>query len=257
MPNLNSDISIIVTTWNRESFLVDALESILRQDYQGRTQVIVCDDGSTDGTQDVIESYRSKLERLDVVREEPEPEDRLKQLRLAIMINKALPLCDGRYISYLPDDDVYKPERNRLMIQYLDDNQDVYLAYHWMKLLLVSPDKAVVGEALDLCDSWDESMKYWVQNIYNRIDHTSIVHRNLGPHQNIRWNENPIYKRCADWGFLLKVLRANFKIGCVEKYLAIGRKIQGMSLNRDGDQMIAAIMGKQGVKKQANILYKS
>ena len=250
------DISIIVSVWNREKFLVDALQSIVVQDFKGKTQVILCDDGSLDATTKVIEDYRSKFDQFNLIRECPADEDRIKTSRLAIMINKALPLCKGRYISYLPDDDIYRPERNRLMVGFLDKNLDVFFAYHWMKLILISSDKAVVGEAVDLCDPWDEPMKYWEENIYNRIDHTSIVHRNLD--ENILWNENPIYKRCADWGFILRVLKKGMKVDCLQKYLAIGRKIQGQSLNRDGDQMIANMMEKQhDDKKEKNILHQS
>ena len=237
------DISVIVTTWNRPQFLADALRSLESQDYSGKMQVIVCDDGSNDGTADVLEKFKNSYADFKTIFENPTQDERMKGSRLPIMINKALKIVEGRYISYLPDDDVYKPERNRMMIEFLDRKPDVYFAYHFMKLILISPDKAVVGEAVDLCDRWDEPMRYWEENIYNRIDHTSIVNRNLGK-ENVSWDENPVYKRCADWGFILKVLKKELKVGCVEKYLAVGRKIQGMSLNRDGDQMIANMMEK-------------
>ena len=237
------EISLIVTVWNRYKFLPDALQSIVDQDYNGKTQVILCDDGSLDETTKVIENFRSKFDFFDVIRESPTDETRMKTSRLAIIINKAIPLCKGKYISYLCDDDLYKPERNRLMIDFLEKNQDIFLAYHWMKMIMISEDKAVVGTSVDLCDSWDESTEYWVRNLYNRIDHVTFVHRNLGK-ENILWDEDSVYKRCVDWGFLLKALNKDLKFGCVEKYLAIGRKIQGMSLNLDGDAMIASMTAK-------------
>ena len=239
------DISVIVTTWNRASFLIDALDSLKKQDHKGTMQVIVCDDGSIDETPDVIKRYEGEFSDYKLVSFDTKDEERIECSRLPRMINKALKLAKGRYISYLPDDDIYMPERSRFMIEYLDKNEQVYLAYHFMKLILISPDKAVVGEAIDLCDRWDKTMKYWVENIYNRIDHTSIVHRNLGE-ENIEWNEDPAFKRAADWGFLLRVLKKDYEIASVERYLALGRKIQGMSLNRDGDQMIKKI--NNGVK---------
>jgi len=237
------DISIICSIWNRPKFLIDALQSIVDQDYEGKTQVILCDDGSLDATTRVIEHYQSKFDQFDVIRENPSNEARLETSRLAIMINKALPLCKGKYISYLPDDDLYKPERNRLMIEFMDKNPAVFMAYHWIKMITISADKAVVGETVDLCDPWDEATKYWVKNIYNRIDHSTIVHRNLGEH-NILWDENNTYRRCQDWGFIKRVIEKDLKIDCLEKHLAIGRKIQGQSLNRDGDQMIANMLAK-------------
>ena len=238
------DISIICSIWNRPKFLIDALQSIVDQDYKGKTQVVLCDDGSLDATTKVIEHYQSAFDRFDVIRENPDPEERMKSSRLAIMINKALPLCVGNYISYLPDDDIYKPDRSRLMIEFMDKNPAVFMAYHWIKMITISEDKAVVGQTVDLCDSWDEATKYWVQNIYNRIDHSTIFHRNLGEH-NILWDENLKYRRCPDWSFIKRVIGKDLKIDCLEKYLAIGRKIQGQSLNRDGDQMIANMLAKE------------
>jgi GT2 family glycosyltransferase len=39
----NIGISIIVSMWNRDKFLVDALQSVVDQDYKGKTQVVLCD----------------------------------------------------------------------------------------------------------------------------------------------------------------------------------------------------------------------
>jgi len=250
------DISVIVSTWNRAAFLVDALESLKNQDYGGTMQVIVCDDGSTDKTAEVVDSFRTSFAGFGLVVGSPTNEERLKSSRLPIMINRALPLAEGRYVSYLPDDDVYRLERNRLMVEFLDANPEMYLAYHFMKLILISEDKAVVGEAVDLCDPWDSSMEYWVRNIYNRIDHASIVHRNLGA-ENVLWDENIKYKRCPDWAFLLKILKKGLKVGCVERYLAIGRKIQGMSLNIDGDRMIEKVVEREREAAEKNLLHQS
>ena len=238
------DLSVVVTTWNRKSFLGDALESIEKQDFQGRTQVIVCDDGSEDGSEEVIEAYRDKFAGYEVIREWPSYEDRLETSRLAMNINKALKLCDGRYISYLPDDDLYMPERNRMMVEFLDEHPETYLAYHWIKMILVSLDKAVVGQAVDLCDPWDEANQFWEKYIYNRIDHTAFVHRNLRG-DNIPWNEDVRYKRCVDWGFLLRALDRGLEFAHFPNFLAIGRKIQGQSLNLDGNKMIEALKEKK------------
>ena len=231
------DISVIVTVWNRAKFLVDALESIKNQDFEGSTQVVVCDDGSVDETPSVIEQFRDSFTMYNVVNGNPTDEERITTSRCAIQINKAIPLCHGKYICYLPDDDIYLPQRNRVMFNFMESHPDIFLAYHWMKLILISEDKAVVGQAVDLCEMWDEATKYWVKNIYNRIDHTSLFHRNLFEN-NILWNEDLNYKRCVDWGFLLKVLDLELQLDCNPMYLAVGRKIQGKSLNIDGDKMI-------------------
>ena len=69
--------------------------------------------------------------------------------------------------------------------------------------------------------------------------------------KNVLWDENLTYKRCVDWGFILQILnkpnKDMFKIGCLGKSLAMGRKIKGQSLNMDGDKMIEE-MAEGGAK---------
>jgi glycosyltransferase involved in cell wall biosynthesis len=52
--------SIIITNYNYECFLVEAIESALNQNYQ-HIEVIVVDDGSTDGSQQLIASYGERI----------------------------------------------------------------------------------------------------------------------------------------------------------------------------------------------------
>ena len=50
-------VSVIVPTYNREQYLKECLDSILAQEYNGPLEIVVCDDGSTDKTLEIAESY--------------------------------------------------------------------------------------------------------------------------------------------------------------------------------------------------------
>ena len=52
-----SGVSVIVPTYNREQYLKECLDSILAQEYNGSLEIVVCDDGSTDKTLEIAESY--------------------------------------------------------------------------------------------------------------------------------------------------------------------------------------------------------
>lgn len=58
------DVSVIVLGWNGRDYVRDCLSSLLDQDYEGRTELLFVDNGSTDGTADLAESF----ERVNVLR---------------------------------------------------------------------------------------------------------------------------------------------------------------------------------------------
>lgn len=230
-------LSAIITTYNRAEFLKDALQSVLEQDYPGHIQVIVCNDGSTDKTPEVIDHYKGLFEKqgniLETVTDLPTIEQRRTEVRYVKMINKALPLCKEKYISYLTDDDLWHPKRTSLMVDYLESHKDVYLVYHFMKVFQVGMDKEFHRQIWDLHQEWGPGLKYWIENIWNYIDHCSVMHRNLHT-DNILWDESFAYLRCGDWGFIKKALALGKEFAHIPTYLAIGRKIEGMSVHFGG-----------------------
>lgn len=242
-------LSIILTTYNRAEFLRDSLSTLAEQDYPGATQLILCDDGSTDGTLETAEEFRSDFDDFRVIRESPTGEQRLREVRYVKLINKALPLCKERYITYATDDDLYHPRRNRMLVEFLETHTEVFLVYHYMKVFRVSRDKDYMDTIWDLSHQWTPGLKYWIENIWNYIDHSAIMHRNMFT-GNIPWDDHPRYIKCGDWGFLKRVLAAGKEFAHVPEYLAVGRKIEGMSLHFDGvEKYEAAVKSKYAGRK--------
>ncbi|MFA5718406.1 MAG: glycosyltransferase [Desulfobulbaceae bacterium] len=93
-------VSVIIPAYNHERFVGAAVESVLDQSHRN-IELIVINDGSTDRTGDVVQSYR---------------DDRLTYLyqdnRDAYnTINRGLSLATGEYVAILNSDDVYFPDR--------------------------------------------------------------------------------------------------------------------------------------------------
>jgi glycosyltransferase involved in cell wall biosynthesis len=53
-------VSIAITTYNREKFIAQALESVLMQKVQFDYEIIIGDDCSTDGTQSILSAYQEQ-----------------------------------------------------------------------------------------------------------------------------------------------------------------------------------------------------
>jgi hypothetical protein len=97
--------SVIIAAYNTADTVGDAIESALAQTVPPH-EVIVCDDGSTDGIEGAVEPYR---DRIIFLREEHRGESATK--------NSAVSAATGDFISVLDSDDTYLPERNEVLGQ--------------------------------------------------------------------------------------------------------------------------------------------
>lgn len=109
-------VSAVIPTYNRAHLLKNAIDSILAQTYPVH-EVIVVDDGSTDGTGEMIQSY---------IRERSAAAD--AQIRYfyqenqgqAVAYNKAIERANGEWIAFQNSDDVWLPEKLELQFRALE-----------------------------------------------------------------------------------------------------------------------------------------
>jgi glycosyltransferase involved in cell wall biosynthesis len=92
--------SVLIRNYNYAQYVGAAIQSVLDQTY-GNFEVIVCDDGSTDGSQDVIQGYVAKDSRVRLVTQ--------KNQGVARAANTAFANSRGQLILFLDSDDVFKP----------------------------------------------------------------------------------------------------------------------------------------------------
>ncbi|MDD7251891.1 MAG: glycosyltransferase [Prevotellaceae bacterium] len=107
------DISVVMCTWNGVRFLQEQLDSILDQTYPVR-EIIVQDDGSTDGTWDLLKQY-SRLH----------PLIRIYRNEAAHGINgnffSAMARAQGDYIAISDQDDIWEPRKLEIQAQAIGD----------------------------------------------------------------------------------------------------------------------------------------
>ena len=113
-----AQISVVITAYNEEDFVGIALRSALRQTLAD-LEIIVVDDGSTDGTADVVNSFGD--ERIRIIRQENQG------LSAARNTGIAASGCD--LIAFLDSDDLWMPEFCELMAAALTDRPDAGFAY--------------------------------------------------------------------------------------------------------------------------------
>ncbi len=195
---MNRRVSAIVSSFNRPEGLRRSLESVIQQTIDA--EIIVCDDASTD--QEVMEILEDAEARFGarIVRGEPVPVSRKTEVcTFTRLINRAMDLATGDYVSYLTDGNAWLPDRCAEYVKVLDTRPDIFLVW---------------GMVQNVRDGVPQSMpaffplKHWqvVNQLrrFNIIDHSSVMHRRTA----VRWGEGPESWRCADWLFWKRLLAA-------------------------------------------------
>lgn len=102
-------ISFLGCTYNNDAYIADAIESLLHQTEQDM-EVIYVNDGSTDGTRDILEYYKRKDSRVKCLH--------LKENQgISKAWNQGVPLAQGDIIGVISGDDVYVPTRGETHIR--------------------------------------------------------------------------------------------------------------------------------------------
>ncbi len=114
-------LSVLIPTYNGEAYLASALDSIL---IQGNDEIecIVIDDGSTDSTLSIIESYQNKLPLQLITRE--------RQGNWVTNSNYALSIAKAEYVCFLHQDDLWIENRLPRMKQIVKEYPEVNLFLH-------------------------------------------------------------------------------------------------------------------------------
>lgn len=112
-------ISIIVPVYNGENFVMETLNSIKAQTYTD-FEVLVCDDGSSDNTRELVESLSKEDSRFNFVALE-------HQGAPGHARNAGLRLAKGEYVLYFDSDDKMEPNMLTTLLASMDENTDLVI----------------------------------------------------------------------------------------------------------------------------------
>ncbi|UYW00912.1 glycosyltransferase [Flavobacterium agricola] len=181
-------VSIITPTFNSEKYILETIQSVIKQTYSNWEMIIV-DDCSTDSTFSLL-TLQAELE------------PRIKVLKLAknsgagVARQLALDNSNGNYIAFLDSDDMWKPEKLQVQIDFLKTN-NLAITFSGYELIdeksnplrkLILPKKQVTYKELFYCN--------WIGNLTGIYDVTKI-------------GKIPIstFRKRQDWIMWLEVLK--------------------------------------------------
>lgn len=123
---LQTSVSVVVPVWNREGTIERAIRSALEQT-QPPLEVIVCDDGSTDGTADILRRLAREDPRVRVI-------SAGRSGGPAAPRNRGLGHAEGEWVAFLDSDDEWLP--GKLQVQSSSTRADVGRS-EWLETLVM------------------------------------------------------------------------------------------------------------------------
>ena len=120
---MNVELSIIVPVYNTAQYLPQCIDSIIKQSFKN-WELIIIDDGSTDGSAEICEEWAQKDARIKVIHKDNSGQ--------ADSRNQALKICKGTYIGFVDSDDWLEDTMYEILMRDIKTtNSDIAICNHY------------------------------------------------------------------------------------------------------------------------------
>ena len=191
-------ISVIMSVYKElPEYIHQSVSSILNQTYQDFEFIIIVDNPENTDVISIINEYKKQDNRINLIINE-------KNIGLTASLNKALSLAQGRYIARMDADDISYHERLETQLQFIQhNNYDIVGS----KTRLIDVRGNILSESRCIYDA-NALIKHL--RISNCVAHPSWmvkadIYHYLNGYRDIKW--------CEDYDFLLRSIKAGFRIG--------------------------------------------
>jgi glycosyltransferase involved in cell wall biosynthesis len=203
--------SVVVAAYNVERYVGPAVESALSQTYPD-VEVIVVNDGSTDGTAAALEPFRDRIKYVE------QPNEGLPASR-----NRGLREAAGQYVALLDGDDLWLPSRLEKVIGFLEDRPDIGFATSDAFFLSeASPEGRRYYDELP-GGFRTRNQAYWILD-YNFVLGMAVVRRSLFARHG---TFDETLMTSEDWDLWIRFILGGERAGLVDEPLAYYRRRPG------------------------------
>ncbi|TAA46801.1 glycosyltransferase [Corallincola spongiicola] len=150
-------VSVIIPTYNRAEFILQAVDSVLAQDYSP-IEIIVVDDGSTDESAALLQPY---IDNQQIIYRYQENQ------RQCVARNHAMSLATGKFWCFLDSDNRWLPGKLKAQVEYLLQHPAVDIVYG---------DNQIINEAGDITS--EHNMRRYSGRIYPQMLRDNCVSMN-------------------------------------------------------------------------------
>lgn len=219
-------VSVIVPSYNHERFVGAAIDSALAQTFQD-FEIVVTDDGSSDGTFEILRGYRDPRIRL----------RRFERNRQVSSRNEALSRARGELIAVLMSDDVWEPYKLERQVAFLDAHPEVGAVFS--RAAIIGEDGRPFPDAghfyISIFEQENRSRHEWLRRFFldgNCLCHPSAVMRRavieeVGPY-------DPLLAQLSDLDLWVRIC-LRYEIWVLEESLVRMRLLEHEA-NASGDR---------------------
>lgn len=164
-------VSIAVPTYNCEKFIGQSIDSLLAQTF-GDFELVISDNASSDGTEEICRRYAAADKRVRYVR-------RTENIGGPGNFRHVFSLCTAQYHKWSTADDYWHPNFLQEAVAVLDHDSDVVLCYPRTRLIDAAGEK--IEDYQDNLDLRDDSPRERMRELYRRIGlcnaHLGLIRR--------------------------------------------------------------------------------
>lgn len=201
-------VSVIIPTYNRKTYVQEAIDSVLAQTYTNY-EIIVVDDGSTDKTNEMLQiRYENQIR---YVWQENQGESAAR--------NRGIEMAQGKYIAFLDSDDLWLPYKLEKQTKILNARPEVALVSSEAWLINSLGEK--IGNQLLGRNANSESLNTEQLCLENKIVASTVLLRRSASDLVNNFNVNIQYGE--DWDLWLR-LSLNWELMSIPEPLAMYRQ---------------------------------
>ncbi len=199
-------ISVIIPAYNCERFLAETLDCLLNQTLKD-IQIVIVNDGSTDGTAEVIESYANKYPFILPVYQE--------NAGVSAARNNGIEKAEGEYLLFLDSDDVLSPDALENICQKLDKTNADIAIFRTQRFGYGGEEYNPIVDSFvkeDVLDCYDKRL-LWNFLVSNKCYRTEWLKSNSLQFPPMRYSEDGVFFMNAVYKFpkITGVYNAVFK----------------------------------------------
>lgn len=205
-------VSIAIITFNQKEYLRECIESCLAQDYKN-IEIVVADDGSQDGTQDMLKDYDIRYPNKFVLCLSKENGGITKNSNIAHFS------CSGKYIAWMGGDDLMLPEKVSRQVDFMEQDESCTICYHDMDVFESSSDKTIYVHSKRFSPRIGGAAQYVKYGCYNGAC-SSMVRRDKTPTNGF----NELLPVASDWLYWIESLANGGHISYIPEVLSRYRR---------------------------------